>query len=70
MHQMNEETFQRERAEKDVSAETFFEIEREHEDLGLEIDAMTAVTAWHGEVMDYGLAVETLLRRDHRVQQV
>lgn len=46
-----------------LSAETFFGIEREHEELGLEIDARTAVTAWLGEVMDYGMAVEALLSR-------
>jgi len=55
---------------ENVSAETFFGIEHEHEAMGIEIDADTAVTAWQGEVMDYGMAVEALLRRDHRAEQV
>lgn len=36
-------------------------IEREHRGLGLEINAMTAVTSWRGESMDYGLAVGVML---------
>lgn len=47
---------------ENVSAETFFEIERQNEELGLEIDPETAVTAWQGEVMDYGMGVEALFR--------
>jgi hypothetical protein len=49
-----------------VSAGTFLAIEQEHEEMGLEIDEKTAVTAWLGESMDYGWAVEALLRRNHR----
>jgi len=49
---------------KNVSAETFLEIERQNEELGLAIGPDTAVTAWQGEVMDYGLAVDGLLRLD------
>jgi hypothetical protein len=52
--------------EKDVPAETFLAIEREHEELGIEIDARTAVTAWLGESIDYGMAVESLLNRNHQ----
>jgi len=48
-------------AMKNVSAETFFEIERQHESLGLDIRPETAVTAWQGEVMDYTMGVEGLL---------
>jgi hypothetical protein len=51
---------------KDVPAETFLAIEREHEELGLEIDDRTAVTAWLGESMDYGMAVGALLNRNHQ----
>lgn len=47
---------------KNVSAETFFELERQNEDLGLEIDPDTAVTAWQGEAMDYDLGVEALFK--------
>ena len=54
----------------DVPAETFLTIEREHEDLGIEIDARTAVTGWLGESMDYGMAIEVLLNRlPHRDSQ-
>jgi len=38
-------------------------IEIANRELGLEIDSRTAITAWRGEVMDYGLAVEALLDR-------
>ena len=37
-------------------------IERQNEELGLAIDPETAVTAWQGEIMDYGMGVEALLR--------
>ena len=47
---------------KNVSAETFLAIERQNEALGLEIDPETAVSAWQGEVMDYGMGVEALFR--------
>lgn len=46
---------------KNVSAETFFEIERDNVALGLDITPATAVTAWQGEVMDYDMGVEALL---------
>lgn len=46
---------------KDVPAETLLAIEQQHEELGLLLDARTAVTAWLGESMDYGMAVEALL---------
>ena len=36
-------------------------IENEHQSMGLEITPKTAVTEWQGEIMDYGLAVGTLL---------
>ena len=36
-------------------------IEVENEELDLEIDSGTAVTAWLGEEMDYSMAVEGLL---------
>lgn len=45
---------------KNVSAETFLEIERENEALGLNIGPETAVTAWQGEVMDYDVMLEAL----------
>lgn len=48
-------------AMKNVSAETFLEIEQENKELGLAIDPGTAVTAWQGEVMDYGMGVEVLI---------
>ncbi|MDP1931165.1 MAG: DUF222 domain-containing protein [Gammaproteobacteria bacterium] len=37
-------------------------IEREHDRIGLQIDARTAVTLWQGERMDYDLAVEAMMR--------
>ena len=37
-------------------------IENEHQSMGMEITSRTAVTEWQGEVMDYGLAVGTLLK--------
>jgi hypothetical protein len=52
---------------KDVPAETFLAIEREHKELGLEIDYRTAVTVWLGESMDYSMAVGALLNRNNRV---
>ena len=36
-------------------------IENEHQAMGMEITSRTAVTEWQGEVMDYGLAMGTLL---------
>ena len=36
-------------------------IENEHQSMGLGITSQTAITEWQGEVMDYGLAVGTLL---------
>ena len=39
------------------------EIEIANRELGLEIDSRTAITAWRGEVIDYGLAVAALLDR-------
>ena len=47
-----------------VSAETFFGLELEHEKSGVAIDSATAITAWRGERMDYGMGVEALLRRE------
>jgi hypothetical protein len=45
-------------------------IEQQHEELGLEIDARTAVTGWLGESMDYGMAIEVLLNHlPHRNEQ-
>jgi hypothetical protein len=41
-------------------------IELEHEGLGLEIDAGTAITLWEGETMDYGLAVGGLFELAER----
>lgn len=40
-------------------------IETENADLGLDIDSQTAVTAWRGETMDYGMAVSALFARAH-----
>jgi hypothetical protein len=37
-------------------------IEREHEGIGLVIDARTAVTRWQGERMDYDLAIWAMMR--------
>lgn len=37
-------------------------IELDNRALDLNIDCDTAITAWHGESMDYGLAVDTLIR--------
>jgi hypothetical protein len=31
--------------------------------MGLEITASTATTRWRGEIMDYGLAIDALMRR-------
>ncbi|MDP1932385.1 MAG: DUF222 domain-containing protein [Gammaproteobacteria bacterium] len=36
-------------------------IEREHDQIGLQIDARTAVTLWQGERMDYDMAVGAML---------
>ncbi|MDP1930749.1 MAG: DUF222 domain-containing protein [Gammaproteobacteria bacterium] len=36
-------------------------IEREHEQIGLQIDARTAVTLWQGERMDYDMAIGAML---------
>ena len=50
----------------DVAAETtavLNVISKVLEELGLEIDSQTAITAWRGEAMDYGLAVDALFRR-------
>jgi hypothetical protein len=49
-----------------ASAETFSALEHEHEELGLGIDELTAMTAWQGEVMDYGWGVEALIKRAYR----
>ena len=43
--------------------EKTMEIEIANRELGLEIDSRTAITAWRGEVIDYGLAVAALLDR-------
>ena len=40
-------------------------IETDNADLGLDIDSQTAVTAWQGETMDYGMAISALFARDH-----
>jgi hypothetical protein len=49
-----------------VSAGTLLAIEQQHKEMGLEIEEKTAITAWLGEPMDYGWAVEALYRRNHR----
>lgn len=38
-------------------------IEADNRALDLDINCDTAITAWHGESMDYGLAVDSLIRR-------
>ncbi len=42
----------------------------EHERRGLRIDAQTAATHWRGERMDYGMAIDSLLMRARREQDV
>jgi hypothetical protein len=37
--------------------------------LGINIDARTAVTRWRGERMDFGLAIESLLRKTHKARE-
>ncbi len=44
-------------------ADNLLAIESENEELGLKIDSQTAITAWRGEAMDYGLAVDALIRK-------
>jgi len=34
-----------------------------HRAMGLEITPSTATTGWRGEIMDYGLAIDALMRR-------
>ena len=41
-----------------------------HYQQGIHIDSRTAATRWHGERMDYGLAVEGLLRKEQRARNV
>jgi len=43
---------------------TVSELEESNRHRGLTIDARTAVTAWRGERMDYGMAIDALLWRD------
>jgi hypothetical protein len=38
----------------------------QHAHRRIQIDAKTAVTKWTGEAMDYGWAVEGLMRREER----
>jgi len=45
------------------------EIVLAHRRAGLAIDAGTAMTRWAGERMDYGMAIEGLLRQQERAQQ-
>jgi hypothetical protein len=42
-------------------------LEREHEELGLEIDEGTAQCTWDGRPVDYGWALELLLESDGRI---
>ncbi len=49
-------------APENVDPVTALAIERQHEEQGIAIDEHTAKTAWLGETMDYGLAVESLFR--------
>ena len=46
-----------------LGADKLLAVESENGELGLEIDSQTAITAWRGEAMDYGLAVDALIRR-------
>lgn len=48
-------------ADEDMVSE-ILAIEREHEGIGLVIDARTAVTRWQGERMDYDLAIWAMMR--------
>ena len=48
---------------QDSAADKLLAVESENEKLGLKIDSQTAITAWRGEAMDYGLAVDALIRR-------
>ena len=38
-------------------------------ELGLNIDARTAATRWRGERMDFGLAIDSLLRKTHKARE-
>jgi len=46
---------------ENVSAETSA---ASMDDLAPEVDAATCITLWQGEVCDYGMAIDALLRRD------
>jgi hypothetical protein len=41
-----------------------------HQARQIRITPRTAVTRWQGESLDYGLAVEGLLQRAHRAENV
>ena len=48
----------------DTAADRLEQLQAEHRERGVEIDASTAVTRWAGERMDYSTAIEWLLNKD------
>lgn len=46
-----------------ITIDGALEIEIQHRESGLDIDAKTAVSAWRGERMDYGLALDVMWER-------
>ena len=47
-----------------TAADRLEQLQAEHRERGVEIDASTAVTRWAGESMDYSTAIEWLLNKD------
>jgi hypothetical protein len=45
-------------------------LQESHREQGLVIDATTAATRWRGEAMDYGIAIDTLIRRSERTGEL
>ncbi|MDD9996543.1 MAG: hypothetical protein OXQ89_02235, partial [Rhodospirillaceae bacterium] len=47
-----------------TAADRLEQLQAEHRERGVEIDASTAVTRWAGESMDYSTTIEWLLNKD------
>jgi hypothetical protein len=52
------------------SLSDWMDLSARHRAQGIHIDAGTAETLWRGEVMDYGQAVDGLLYKERRAQDV